>query len=106
MIHTQKLRILLLGHGYLNTIIIISKINFNLGLRFEGLDPVITVKEDAGSAHVCAIFYGGENVPPTIDASFQPDSGNNDLLHNLNRCSVYLKHITWLTLMVVTENLH
>ena len=40
-----------------------------LGLRFELLEAGIIVDEDVGTVELC-VTYGGDNVPPTIDAYF------------------------------------
>ena len=41
-----------------------------LGLRFELLQTGIIVDEDVGTVELC-VTYGGDNVPPVIDARFQ-----------------------------------
>ena len=40
------------------------------GLRFDVADIGITVDEDVGNVELC-IIYGGENVPPFVEATFE-----------------------------------
>ena len=60
-----------------------------LGLRFELLRTGITVDEDVGTVELC-VTYGGDNVPPTIDASFYDyDYGINICVMNQSNLCVY-----------------
>ena len=63
-----------------------------LGLRFELLRTGITVDEDVGTVELC-VTYGGDNVPPTIDASFYDyDYGINICVMNqINLCVYYIR---------------
>ena len=57
-----------------------------LGLRFELLQTGITVDEDVGTVELCVIYHGGDNVPPTIDASFfDYDYGINIMCNEPNQ---------------------
>ena len=63
-----------------------------LGLRFELLETGVTVDEDVGTVELC-VTYGGDNVPPTIDASFHyyDDGINICVMNQINLCVYYIR---------------
>ena len=51
------------------------------GLRFEQLEPTVTVHEDVGSVELC-VSYRGDNVPPSIDATIRKENfGKQNKIH-------------------------